>query len=111
MMQSTVTVFISARCLACPVLRIEPNTQPKEYAMEGWHYIMLAAAATVVPALGLSLLCRAEYDRDAERRQPRWARGKAALVAAMGGAMAVSALPRDKVSKASTPEDGPGKES
>jgi len=79
--------------------------------MEGWHYIMLAAAATVVPALGLSLLCRAEYDRDAERRQPRWARGKAALVAAMGGAMAVSAVPRDKSSEASTTDNNRDKES
>jgi len=79
--------------------------------MEGWHYIMLAAAATVVPALGLSLLCRAEYDRDAERRQPRWARGKAALVAAMGGAMAVSAVPRDKDSAASNKNNDPEKES
>lgn len=57
--------------------------------MEGWHYVLIATAATVIPALGLSLLCRTEVERDNERRQPRWVKAKAAAAVAMGGAAAV----------------------
>ncbi|GMV12800.1 MAG: hypothetical protein HS104_04905 [Polyangiaceae bacterium] len=57
--------------------------------MEVWIYMALAAAATVVPAVGLSLACRAQLDRSDDERQPRWVRAKSALVAAVGGAAAV----------------------
>ena len=64
--------------------------------MEGWHYALLVTAITVFPAVGLSLLCRTELERDGERRQPRWVRAKAAVLVAVGGALAVGSLPRDK---------------
>jgi len=60
--------------------------------MEVWIYMAIAAAATVVPAVGLSLLCHTQLDRNDDERQPRWVRGKAALVAAVGGAQAVTSL-------------------
>lgn len=57
--------------------------------MEVWIYMTLGAVATIVPAVGLSLLVRAQIDRSDDQRQPRWIRAKSALTAAVGGAAAI----------------------
>lgn len=74
--------------------------------MEVWIYMAIAAAVTVVPAVGLSLACRAQLDRTDDDRQPRWVRAKSALVAAVGGAVAVVKIGerREQIRLQSAPE-------
>ncbi len=62
--------------------------------MEAWVFVVVAAAITVAPAVALTLLCRTEAQKGEERLLPRWAKTKAMVTVALGGAAALAAIPQ-----------------
>ena len=73
--------------------------------MEPWTYVVVAAAATVAPAVVLTLLCRTETEKAEEDQLPRWARAKAMVNVALGGGNAVAAVRQSDHARAKPDND------
>jgi hypothetical protein len=61
--------------------------------MEPWAFLVVAAAITAIPAMALTLLCRTQVERTEDRLLPHWAKARAMVSVAIGGAAAMAAMP------------------
>jgi hypothetical protein len=62
----------------------------------GWMYVMLAGAATALPAYWMWTLCQDRVGKMTDRDLPRWNRARPALLAALAGASAVARIPESE---------------
>ncbi len=58
----------------------------------GWTFLALAAAASGLPAYLMWTACRDKVGKIADRDLPRWNKAQTAVIAALGGASAVSRI-------------------